>query len=108
MGQKWRDLAEIVLKTGRRDDLEDVRRGRPRVPECMRDTTRFEQIGAGADLAILVANARPDRSRQDIAVFIFALVRVRWHERAGRHWVFDDRERAARNVSIELEHDTQP
>jgi hypothetical protein len=102
--QQRRDLGEVGLEAGRRDDLEQPGRRVRAVPERVRDPARLDDEVARARVAHLVADLHADLALDHVGVLVLVAVDVhRRRQRARRDRVLDEREAAARARAVDHE-----
>src|SRR4029077_5218843 len=90
-----------MLEAGRRDELQDPRRGVSRIPERVPLVTGLEHQVADLGDEDLIAEQCPDLALQDVGVLVLSVVLVqRSRERARRHRMLDQGEAAVGVLAV--------
>ena len=107
-GQQWRQLTEVVLEPGRRDQLQQPCRLLAGVSERMGDTTRLDDEVSGSRLEGVVAELDAESSLDHEGVLVLVVVGMeRGAQRPWREWVLDQAERTTGPFAVDQEADSQ-
>jgi hypothetical protein len=107
LGKQLGDLDEVVLETGRADELQQPSWLVRWVPEGVRDTAGLVDIALSPSLRDLVAHADADAALENIGELVLHRVRVGQNKPPTLDWVLDNGEAAAGQVAPDLEIDPQ-